>query len=164
MSGTLYLKKKNLGADALGLAVSCLLAALFTGLMMKYLPSMALPPLAVAAVGAACAYILFRYLYPIFTQAIGGSGTVEERPWTIKGDTLTVGGKSVSCSGIKTVHCWPNRDALGHSQGGMTVNIETPQGNILLRSVTEGDRLQDSLDSISELVSLLGFGNKLPEL
>ena len=64
---------------------------------------------------------------------------------------------------IKTVHCWTNRSALGTADGGLTINIETPGKNRVLRSLRSGQEAETSDRLLRELVEAMGYGARLPQ-
>ena len=78
-------------------------------------------------------------------------------------DTLVLGEVSIPRESIKMVHCWPNRDSLGFSTPGWTVNIETDGKNQVLRTLTEGSPAETSAALLRELVVALGYGRNWPE-
>ena len=61
------------------------------------------------------------------------------------------------------VHCWPNRDALGHQGAGWTVNIETTGKTELLRSRTGEKEAKQSARQLRALVVALGYGSAWAE-
>ena len=61
------------------------------------------------------------------------------------------------------MYCWPNRDALGHTGAGWTINIETTGKNQVLRSLTEGEDLERSVGQLRALVEALGYGSRWEE-
>ena len=63
---------------------------------------------------------------------------------------------------IKNVYCWPNRDALGVTNPGWTVNIKTTGKNLLLRSLREGEEAERSALRLRALVVALGYEDNWP--
>ena len=112
--------------------------------MYLFLRRVELTGLARGIVAALGAYVLFRLFYPMLRGLFPGGG---ERTllWHVTPDTLVLGREEIPRGAIKAVHCWPNRDALGHAGAGWTVNIETTRKNHLLRSLTEGEGLDQSV-------------------
>ena len=104
------------------------------------------------------AYVLLRVFYPVFDRLLPGGRREESVEWTVSGSTLKLAGTSIGRDQIRSVHCWPNRDALGNDKPGWTVNIETDGKNILLRSLSEEGRAEQSAQSLRNLVEALGYG------
>ncbi len=110
------------------------------------------------------AYVLFRSLYPALVSILPGGDAVERLPWKITGDALVLGEETVALDNIRQVHCWPNRDALGHQLSGWIVNIETVKGkNHVLCSLDEGSGVEESVESLHQLVAALGFESQWTE-
>lgn len=127
--------------------------------MYLFLRRVELTGLARGIVAALGAYVLFRLFYPMLRGLFPGGG---ERTllWHVTPDTLVLGREEIPRGAIKAVHCWPNRDALGHAGAGWTVNIETTGKNHLLRSLTEGEGLDQSVRQLRALVVALGYGGQ----
>ena len=123
--------------------------------------------LARGAVLAIAAYVLMRCAYRVFSAVLfrGEADTAGSRTvtWTVTEDTLTLDGTTIPRSAIRNVHCWPNRDSLGFSTPGWTVNIETDGKNQVLRTLTEGSPAETSAALLRELVAALGYGRNWPE-
>ncbi|MBU5625825.1 hypothetical protein KQI82_02600 [Oscillibacter sp. MSJ-2] len=140
-------------------ALAALLSALLSGgavyWTVRCLPLDALP---LSIVSALLAYVLLRVFYPAFDHLLPGGKREESVDWVVSASALTLAGKSIDRSGIRAVHCWPNRDALGNDKPGWTVNIETDGKNILLRSLTGEDRAEQSAQALQSLVEALGYG------
>lgn len=113
-----------------------------------------------AVVLAILAYVTFRVFYGVLGKALPGDTRIRTVAWAIDGGVLTLDGKSIPLDSIRQVHCWPNRDALGHNLPGWTVNIETTGQNRLLRSVAEGPAEALSTRQLHALVDALGYGNR----
>ena len=110
-------------------------------------------------------YILFRTLYPALAGMMPGGAKVLRTAWSVTGDALTIGEDRIALADIKLVHCWPNRDALGHQLSGWIVNIETKPGhkNRILYSLDEGQEVETSVERLHELVTALGYGARWVE-
>ena len=107
--------------------------------------------------------VLWWALYPILSRAFSkGEGNGRVR-WTLTEEKLTIGDDVISLDTVKTVHCWPNRSALGTADGGLTVNIETSGKNRVLRSLRAGEKAAESERLLRELVTAMGYGARLPE-
>ena len=123
--------------------------------------------LARGAAVAIATYVLMRCAYRVFSAVLfrGEADTAGSRTvtWTVTEDTLTLDGTTIPRSAIRNVHCWPNRDSLGFSAPGWTVNIETDGKNELLRSLTDGSPAETSAALLRELVVALGYGRSWPE-
>ena len=119
--------------------------------------------LARGAALAIAAYVLMRCAYRLFSTLLPQRETVRTVTWTVTEDTLALDGKIIPRSAIRNVHCWPNRDSLGFSAPGWTVNIETDGKNELLRSLTDGSPAETSAALLRELVAALGYGRNWPE-
>ena len=119
--------------------------------------------LALTVTAALLCYVLFRVLYPAVSQLIGKGEGGRTVTWTVTADALVLDGQSISRSSIKQVHCWPNRDALGHTEAGWTVNIETQGKNQVLRSLKEGENVERSARQLRALVIALGYQSRCPE-
>lgn len=119
--------------------------------------------LARAALAAVLAYVIFRVFYPVIAGALGRGQTGRTVTWRLDGETLDLGELKIPRASIKMVHCWPNRDALGHQGGGWTVNIETTGKNQVLRTLTEGEDLERSVTGLRALVAALGYDSQWQE-
>lgn len=119
--------------------------------------------LARGAVIAIVTYVLMRCAYRLFSTLLPQRETVRQVEWTVTEDALILDGKTIPRSAIRNVHCWPNRDSLGYSTPGWTVNIETDGKNELLRSLTEGTPAETSAALLRQLVAALGYGRSWPE-
>ena len=102
-------------------------------------------------------------LYGLLDRALPSTIPIRTVDWSLTEDALTLGGQAIPRDTIRQVHCWPNRDALGHSLPGWTVNIETTGKNRVLRSVRSGAEAETSERLLRELVETLGYGACLPE-
>lgn len=154
MSGELILENKSWARTALALAGTCVPAVGLTVLLLSYVPLEGLPLLVCAAL---LVYVLFRVFYPAVSRLLP-RGQEQPRTWTVTPDTLLLGETAVPRDTIKMVHCWPNRDALGHAGAGWVVNIETTGKNHLLRSLSEGEAADRSVRQLRALVIALGYG------
>ena len=112
---------------------------------------------------ALMAYVLFRVFYGWMDRAFPGQAVLRTVRWSLDENCLTLDGQEIPRSSIRQVHCWPNRDALGHSLPGWTVNIETTGKNRLLRSVTAGPGAELSVRQLRELTQALGYGSRWKE-
>ena len=159
MSGELILDQGSWGRTLFALAGSIVLSLAVTFLTVSRL---SMKGLSLAVVAALMAYVLFRLLYPMF---IGMFPNQKERTlvWIVTPETLTLDETVILRSTIKMVHCWPNRDALGHAGKGWTVNIETTGKNQLLRSLPEGEAAVRSAAQLRALVIALGYGSQWTE-
>lgn len=160
MSGELLLEKKTGGRYAITLLLSCAATGVLTWVALSRLH---MEGLALTVTAALLCYILFRVLYPAVSQLTGkgeGGSTVT---WTVTADALVLGSHAIPRSSIKQVHCWPNRDALGHAEPGWTVNIETEGKNQVLRSLKEGEDVERSARQLRALVIALGYQSRWPE-
>ena len=159
MSGEVMIENGSWGRTALALVCSCAVAGGATFPVVSRL-SMEGMPLVIAA--ALLGYVLFRICYPRFSKLFPQR---EDRvlTWTVTPATLTLGETAIPRDTIRMVHCWPNRDALGHTGTGWTVNIETTGKNQLLRSLTGGDGADRSARQLRALVVALGYGAQWPE-
>ena len=160
MSGELLLEKKTGGRYAVTLLLACAAAGVLTWLVLSRLH---MEGLALTVTAALLCYVLFRVLYPAVSQLIGKGEGGRTVTWTVTADALVLDGQSISRSSIKQVHCWPNRDALGHQGGGWTVNIETTGKNQILRTLTEGEDLERSVTGLRALVAALGYDSQWQE-
>ena len=115
------------------------------------------------AVLAIAAYVLMRCAYRLFFTLLPQRETMRTVTWTVTEDALVLDGKIIPRSAIRNVHCWPNRDSLGYSAPGWTVNIETDGKNELLRSLTDGSPAETSAALLRELVAALGYDRNWPE-
>ena len=151
-SGELLIKTRTGTLPAV--LVSALLTLAVAVAVLRFLP------LKGAGVGGAAAllgYILFRVLYPAVESQLpaksGGAGT-----WRVTEETLYLNEKAIPRSEIRQIYCWPNRNALGQSGAGWTVNIETSRGrHHVLRSLTKGDDAARSEEQLRAMVTALGF-------
>ena len=119
--------------------------------------------LARGAVLAIAAYVLVRCAYRLFSTLLPRQEVMRQMTWTVTEDALILDGKTIPRSAIRNVHCWPNRDSMGFSTSGWTVNIETDGKNELLRTLTEGSPAETSAALLRELVAALGYGRNWPE-
>ena len=156
MSGEVKVRKSDWQRTLAAVLLGCLLDGV---LMYFFLRRVELTGLARGIVAALGAYVLFRLFYPMLRGLFPGGG---ERTllWHVTPDTLVLGREEIPRGAIKAVHCWPNRDALGHAGAGWTVNIETTGKNHLLRSLTEGEGLDQSVRQLRALVVALGYGGQ----
>ena len=157
MSGELLLKNHSWRQVLPGLLLAAAAAAGVTFWALQYLP---LEGLAQAAVAALIAYVLFRVLYPVCTGLFSKGQTASAGTWRVTEDTLYLNDTAIPRSSIRQVHCWPNRDALGHAGAGWTVNIETTGKNHLLRTLTEGADADHSIRQLRAMVVALGYGSQ----
>lgn len=157
MSGELLLKNHSWRQVLPGLLLAAAAAAGVTFWALQYLP---LEGLAQAAVAALIAYVLFRVLYPVCTGLFSKGQTASAGTWRVTEDTLYLNDTAIPRSSIRQVHCWPNRDALGHTGAGWTVNIETTGKNHLLRTLTEGADADRSIRQLRAMVVALGYGSQ----
>lgn len=157
MSGELLLKTRSWRQMLPGLVLAAAIAAGVTLLAMQYL---SLTGIARGAAAAAIAYVLFRVLYPVCTRLFSRGTSAQAGTWRVTEDTLYLNETAIPRAGIRQVHCWPNRDALGHAGAGWTVNIETTGKNYLLRSLTEGEDLERSVRQLRAMVTALGYGSR----
>ena len=157
MSGELLLKNHSWRQVLPGLLLAAAAAAGVTFWALQYLP---LEGLAQAAVAALIAYVLFRVLYPVCTVLFSKGQTASAGTWRVTEDTLYLNDTAIPRSSIRQVHCWPNRDALGHTGAGWTVNIETTGKNHLLRTLTEGADADRSIRQLRAMVVALGYGSQ----
>ena len=158
MSGELTLEKTNWMGTLLAVLLACAATAV---LMLLFLPHLGLTGFARGAVAALGAYVIFRLLYPMTAGMVPGGR--EETTWMVTADKLVLGQTEIPLDTIKTVHCWPNRDALGQKGSGWTVNIETTGKNALLRSCTKEQEAKQSARQLRALVTALGYGSAWAE-
>ena len=158
MSGELTLEKTNWMGTLLAVLLAC---AATVVLMLLFLPHLGLTGFARGAVAALGAYVIFRLLYPMTAGMFPGGR--EETTWMVTADKLVLGQTEIPLDTIKTVHCWPNRDALGQKGSGWTVNIETTGKNALLRSCTKEQEAKQSARQLRALVTALGYGSAWAE-
>lgn len=158
MSGELTLEKTNWMGTLLAVLLAC---AATVVLMLLFLPHLGLTGFARGAVAALGAYVIFRLLYPMTAGMFPGGR--EETTWMVTADKLLLGQTEIPLDTIKTVHCWPNRDALGQKGNGWTVNIETTGKNALLRSCTKEQEAKQSARQLRALVVALGYGSAWAE-
>lgn len=156
MSGELILEKASQWkGTALALLLSCLLAGGAAVVCLRYLP---LEGMKMTICAAVLVYVLFRVLYPVFARLFIREERDQAGTWRVTPDTLYLNDLAIPRSNIKMVYCWPNRNALGHSSAGWTVNIETTGKNQLLRSLTSGEEADRSVRQLRALVVALGYG------
>ena len=161
MSGKLILEKEEGWKQVLpALALSVAATVLVVLLLVIRIP---LEGMAQKIVVALLTYLIFRVFYRTACQLLPGRETTRTLTWTLTEDALTLGGTVIPRESIRQVHCWPNRDALGHERTGWTVNIETTGKNQVLRSVTEGPGVDISARQLRELVAALGYGDRWKE-
>lgn len=112
-----------------------------------------------AIMAALVTYILWRVLYPVLAGMMPGGDKILKQTWTLSDGTLRLNEKTIALSDIKMVHCWPNRDALGHQLSGWIVNIEMKgsKKNHILYSLDEGQNVDASVESLHQLVTALGY-------
>ena len=158
MSGELTLEKTNWMGTLLAVLLAC---AVTVVLMLLFLPHLGLTGFARGAVAALGAFVIFRLLYPMTAGMFPGGR--EETTWMVTADKLVLGQTEIPLDTIKTVHCWPNRDALGQKGRGWTVNIETTGKNTLLRSCTKEQEAKQSARQLRALVTALGYGSAWAE-
>ena len=131
--------------------------------MALCLRRLSLTGMGLAITAALTAYVLFRVLYPIFDQMFSKGERGEGGTWRVTPDTLYLNDAAIPRNTIKMVHCWPNRDALGHTEAGWTVNIEAQGKNQVLRSLKEGEDVERSARQLRALVIALGYQSRWPE-
>ena len=158
MSGELTLEKTNWMGTLFAVLVSVLIAGGLTVLIMSRLHVTGLGQAVTAGLGA---YVIFRLLYPMTAGMFPGGRAETTR--TVTADKLVLGQREIPRSAIKMVHCWPNRDALGHQGAGWTVNIETTGKNELLRSRTGEKEAKQSARQLRALVVALRYGSAWAE-
>ena len=158
MSGELTLEKTNWMGTLFAVLVSVLIAGGLTVLIMSRLHVTGIGQAVTAGLGA---YVIFRLLYPVTAGMFPGGRA--ETTWAVTADKLVLGQREIPRSAIKMVHCWPNRDALGHQGAGWTVNIETTGKNELLRSRTGEKEAKQSARQLRALVVALGYGSAWAE-
>ena len=157
MSGELLLKNHSWRQVLPGLVLSIAIAAGVTFLSLQFL---SLTGFARGAVAAFIAYVLFRVLYPVCTGLFSRGKAASAGTWRVTPDTLYLNDTAIPRASIRQVHCWPNRDALGHAGAGWTVNIETTGKNYLLRTLTEGEDVDRSVRQLRAMVVALGYGGR----
>ena len=161
MSGELLIKN-HIGRQTVpAVLLACAGAIVLTLLLARFLPLE--NSFARGAVLALLAYVLFRVLYPVCTDLFSKGKTHSGGTWRVTEDTLYLNDLAIPRSTIKMVHCWPNRDALGHEIRGWTINIETTGKNHLLRSLTQGENAERSASQLRALITALGYGSRWPE-
>ena len=161
MSGELILENNGRWKQTVpAVLVTCLLAG---GLLALCLRRLSLKGMGLAITAALLAYVLFRVLYPVFAQLFAKGERGQAGTWRVTPDTLYLNDLAIPRDTIKMVHCWPNRDALGHPGAGWTVNIETTGKNQLLRSLTEGEEVDHAVRQLRALVVALGYGAQWQE-
>ena len=159
MSGELILENNGWKQVLPALLLSCLVAGGITAVMLSIVH---LEGMALAVTAALVTYVLFRLTYPEAMKLVSGKRAGQPIIWTMTGSDLVVGERTIPLREIKNVHCWPNRDALGHSSPGWTVNIETTGKNLLLRSLKDGEQAETSALRLRALVMALGYEDKWP--
>ena len=158
MSGEVKVRKSDWQRTLAAVLLGCLLDGV---LMYLFLRRVELTGLARGIVAALGAYVIFRLLYPMTAGMFPGGR--EETTWMVTADKLVLGQTEIPLDTIKTVHCWPNRDALGQKGSGWTVNIETTGKNALLRSCTKEQEAKQSARQLRALVTALGYGSAWAE-
>ena len=161
MSGELLIKTRSWRQTVPAVVLACAAAVALSLLFARFVPLEG--GLARGAVLALVAYVLFRVLYPVCTRLFTGGTEARAGTWRVTEDTLYLNDLAIPRSSIRQVHCWPNRDALGHAGTGWTVNIETTGQNQLLRSLTEGADAARSAEQLRALVEALGYGGRWQE-
>lgn len=156
MSGELLLESRKGALPAL--ALSCLLTL---GIALVCLRFLHLPESGVlrGAAGAFLAYVLFRVLYPAMNELLSG-GPDARGTWRVTEDTLYLNEEAIPRSSIRQVYCWPNRNALGQTQAGWTVNIELDRGHRVLRSRSKGGEAEYARRQLRAMVVALGCGSR----
>lgn len=159
MSGKLLLEPDaRLGRSAPAAAVSVLVSFLVVVVSYRGLAARAdLDGIAFQVSAVLVAYLLYRVIYPVAAGWMG-RGREQTLSWSLTDETLTLGAVSIPRDQIRTVHCWPGRNALGQSTGNVVVNIETTGKNQVLRSLS-GDRARESAAALEQLVRALGCGD-----
>ena len=157
MSGELLLKTHSWRQVLPGVLLCAAVAAVGTFLCLQFL---SLTGFARGAVAAFIAYVLFRVLYPVCTGLFSRGKAASAGTWRVTPDTLYLNDTAIPRASIRQVHCWPNRDALGHAGAGWTVNIETTGKNHLLRTLTEGEDVDRSVRQLRAMVVALGYGGR----
>lgn len=159
MSGELTLENSTWRRMLLVLLPSVILSGALTYLTVFRLP---LEGLGLAITAAVLVYVFFRLLYPFLARLFpqSGDGSVT---WVVSRSALTLGDRVIPLDAIQMVHCWPNRDALGNTSCGWTVNIETTGKNLLLRSRGDGEEGKRSARQLRSLVIALGYGSRWTE-
>ena len=163
MNGELILKKTKKWKKILpSVAVTALVTFLFIMLLVRRMEA---GTLMVGIMAALVTYILFRTLYPTLSGLFDGGEKAVTVPWSYSGAALQLGEETIAMEHVKMVHCWPNRDALGHTLPGWIVNIEGEKGhkNHILYSLDEGDRVEASVETLHELVIALGYKDSWTE-
>ncbi|MBQ9347375.1 MAG: hypothetical protein IJT94_08580 [Oscillibacter sp.] len=184
-TGTLNIQDRTLRAVLPPLCAAVLASALLTAAAVPLLfPLLHITGSASGAAAAILAYVLFRVLFPYASRRFPGGGT-RRVTWEVTADALTIDGRTIARNSIKNIHIWPNRDALGHTLPGWTVNIETTGKNLLLRVPRQNDgdsgenenggndgengdggnnrENGDSGEELRTLVRALGYENRWPE-
>lgn len=158
MSGELILKNSKRWKQVLPAVLLTALATFFLVWLLMGRRSASTSDILMGIMVVVLAYILFRTLYPALVKLMPGGDKTLHLRWRLTGDALELGEETISLDNIRKVHCWPNRDALGHRLAGWIVNIETVKGkNHVLCSVDEGDGVDESVESLHQLVSALGY-------
>lgn len=159
MSGELLLDSRKGLLPAL--ALSCLLTL---GVALLCLRLVRLPESGMLRGAAGCllGYVVFRVLYPamndLFSRGTGSRGT-----WRVTEDTLYLNDRAIPRSSIRQVYCWPNRNALGQTGKGWTVNLELDRGHRVLRSRTGGGEVEHAARQLRAMVVALGYGSAWQE-
>ena len=162
MSGELLLKNNGGRQTVPAVVLACVGALALSLLFARYTPLE--NDLARGAVLALLAYVLFRVFYPVCADLFSKGEANRPGTWRVTEDTLYLNDTVIPRSTIKMVHCWPNRDALGHGGTGWTVNIETTGKNHVLRSLTQGADAERSAQQLRAMVIALGYGSRWPEV
>lgn len=158
MSGELLVKNRGGWRTVLAVLLACVGAAALSFLFARFLPLES--GLARGATIALLAYVLFRVFYPVCDDFFSKKAADRDGIWRVTEDTLYLNDLAIPRSTIKMVHCWPSRDALGHSGGGWVINIETTGKNHVLRSLTQGEDVERSATQLRAMVTALGYGSQ----
>lgn len=148
MSGEITVRERDWKAEWIPLGIAFAVALFVTAILARFRN---VTPLARGIAGGAVAYIAARVTY----GALRPRGNVRRIPWTLTDADLTLDGEIIPRSAIRAVHCWPNRDAFGHTSPGWIVNIETGKRNTLLRSAG-GENAEASAAELERFVRALG--------
>ena len=158
MSGELILENGSWWKERLPAAAATALAsALVVCPISLWLSRRGVEGLMLHIGGGILVLVLWWSLYPVVLGWLSKGSRDRIVSWTVTPDTLVLGEASIPRESIKMVHCWPNRNALGTSAAGWTVNIETTGKNRVLRSLTEGEDVERSVRLLGELVAALGY-------
>lgn len=169
MSGELILKNNNRWRRTLpAVAVTTLITFVFLWLMHILLSVSGTKMeggVMEAILIALMTYVVFRSFYPLVTKYLPGGEKTRTLSWTMTGDDLILGSETIPLDNIKMVHCWPQKDALGHRLQGWIINIETRGAgkNQVLCSVDEGEQVERSVELLQELVDALGYHDRWVE-